>query len=122
MPKRTKPLPAYVKPYVKIGGQMLPVLQAALMAVAADRRKVIPRKILAVTMPTLAPTQVIIARQRVSVETAALLAEVADSRGILLKALITEVLQDHASRLDRRASPRETHKKPAKGKSPHREG
>jgi len=87
---------------VTIGGRTVPVLKAALLAVEADRLRVLPREVRRVTVPECAPTHLVIARQTVSVQAAAILAEQADARGLLLETLVTQVVQERARRFGQR--------------------
>jgi len=80
------------------------------MAVEADRLGVLPREVRRVTVPESAPAHVVIARQRVSVEAAAILAREADAQGVTLEALITQVVHDQAQRIGQRARRPETRK------------
>jgi len=109
MPKRSKP-----RTHVTIGGHTVPVLRAALIAVEAHRRGVLPRKVRRVGVPKPAPTHVVVAWQRLSVEAAAIFAEQADAQGILIEALITKVLLEEAERIGQRARRRGT-RRPLEG-------
>ena len=71
-------------------------MRAALIAVEADRRGVVPRKVRRVVVPDPAPTHVVLARHQVSVEAAAIFAREADARGVLIEELITQILNEEA--------------------------
>lgn len=84
---------------VRIGGQYLPYALAAFVAVEADRRQVIPRKVLGqVAVPDACPKEVKLAGKRLSLRTAALIAEAADRLAITPVQMIASIVEEHTTR------------------------
>ncbi len=89
--------PRHLPDTVTIGGKQVPLLRAALIAQEADRRKVLPREVREVAIPSPAPSHVNVCRCHLSVGAAAALAAAADAQGLQIEKVIRVIVEDYAA-------------------------
>jgi hypothetical protein len=95
-------------PTVTIGGREVSHLVAALIAQEADRLGILPGEVGDVVIPSPEPTHVMMSGLRLSIDTSAAIAAVADKQGLHPISVIQDIVREHAESLDRKARTRET--------------